>query len=203
MVRVDSQAESGSTGRVDLSRVIAGLLLVGAALLVVLAGYFLVTTCWEGSLIRLEDRLASDCRRGGAVGAVGVLVLAQILGAAGFVIFRWASRNGNSGDAGRVNTDSAPRPPVMGGASFAMNVAFSVVLLGVAVLFLYAGVFLVFFSCWVWQGSPAECSLGMPVGGVVLGALGEPLVVMSLLHGRWAFRGRPWRRDGTERQSMT
>ncbi len=195
-MRVDEADIPQPTDRTEVpsvrTRRFAMILLVGAAVLVATGVYFLAETCWSRGFGSVENPIAAGCRREGAGDAFVVFFLAQVAGAAGFLLRRRTSRN-RSG-VGRV-PETTPRRPVIGRIQFSLSVVLSVVLLGTAGYVLSWALLAVAYSCWAWQGPPVDCSLGVSVVGALLIAFGEALAFAGFLVARRAFRRRPWRRD--------
>ncbi len=178
-MRVEERDESGSTSRVDVSRVIGGLLLGGAAALVVLSVYSMTTMCWEG-------RWYTGCRNSGAGDAVGLFLLAQILGLVGFANLRRASRRrGFAG--GRFDTGSGL--VAMSHSWFWLAIVLAVVLVGSGVVSFLVGLVETVSICFLGM----YCEFRYVVLSVSYLALGEGLGFVGFMVARRAFRRRPWR----------
>ncbi|GBE24782.1 MAG TPA: hypothetical protein ENG98_02525 [Actinobacteria bacterium] len=180
-MRVDDRAESGSASRAVVPRVIGGLLLGGAAALVVLSVYSLTTMCWEG-------RWYSGCRNSGAGDAVGLFLLAQLSGVIGFAILRRTSRRRNfAGD--RFGAGSRLVTPSR--FWFWLAIVLAVVLVASGVVSFLVGLVETVSICFLGM----YCEFRYVVLSVSYLALGEGLGFVGFMVARRAFRRRPWRHD--------
>ncbi|NOX21745.1 MAG: hypothetical protein GXP36_01445 [Actinobacteria bacterium] len=182
-MRVDDQAEPGLTGQAEPSRLVERLLFAAAALLVVLAGYFFATACWDG-------RWYSGCRVERAANGIQLILLAQIVGFIGFVKMRRVSR--------RIQDHTSPQslegesqPAVMNHLGFWLTLVAAVLLVAAGIASYLLGSFAVAFSCWLSQ----TCPIGRTIYGALFLALGVGLVFAAFLVAGRAFRRRPWRRN--------
>lgn len=183
-MRVDEQAGPDLTGQAEPSRLVERLLFAGAALLVVLAGYFLATTCWEGRWYR-------GCRGQGAGDGIQLILLAQIVGFTGFVKMRRVSRRTQDHTSRQSLETDELRPAVMNHFWFWPTLATAVVLVGAGIATFLWSLLLLGFSCWP---SP-NCVAQEVLFAVAFLALGEALGFAGFLVARRAFRRRPWRHN--------
>ncbi|GBE24784.1 hypothetical protein BMS3Bbin02_01059 [bacterium BMS3Bbin02] len=182
-MRVDDQAGPGLTGQAEPSRLVERLLFAAAALLVVLAGYFFATACWDG-------RWYPGCRVERAGNGTDLILLAQIVGFIGFVKMRRVSRQIQDRTSSQ-SLEGEPKPAVMNHFQFWLTLV-SVVLLVAAGMASYLwGGLTVSISCWNSQTCPIDRTL---YGALVL-AVGVGLVFAAFLVAGRAFRRRPWRRN--------
>lgn len=206
-MRVDEVTESSTSGgpRIPfgLVRVVGVTLLAGAAVLAVVAVYFLATTCWDYLDYSWQEREQFGCRTEGALEAFYPLVIAQFLGALGFVVLRRASRRRQGSGVAPTDTGSEPGPPATSSFRFWSTVALSVLLLGVSLASLLYGLIIVAFACWEWQGPATGCALRVAKFGLGFAVLGGVLGIGAFLIAGWAIRRRPWRRDAQEEHPET
>ncbi len=191
-MRVDDQAGPGLTGQAEPSRLVERLLFAAAALLVVLAGYFFATACWDG-------RWYPGCRVERAGNGTDLILLAQIVGFIGFVKMRRVSRRIQGHTSSQPAETGEPGPVVMNHFWFWLTLAIAVVLVGAGIASFLLGSLAISFGCFTRQTCPIDGTL---YGALIL-ALAEALGFVGFLVARRAFRRRPWRRDARGEQSET
>ncbi len=187
-MRVDEEAEVGLSGRSEqtfgAAPVVAGLILGGAAVFAIAGGYLLATTCWSGSWF-------SGCREDGAVGGVGLVVLAQLFGTIGYLVLRRESRNQWRRSAGPEERDLDTTSVALGAVRLWLSVAVSAALFGAGALALFWGLFVLGLACLGNSG----CDFQSTTLAAFLMLLAQVLWVAAFVVARWALRRRPWRHD--------